>query len=641
MSMNRPALAELLVKISEIRVGIIGDFCLDAYLMLDPSASEISIETGLQTTPVKVQRYSLGGAGNVANNLLAMGVRHISVFGVVGQDPFGKEMLTIFSALGVDSTGLLVQGDDWYTHTYVKPYERNQEKQRIDFGNFNQLHPEVGRELLERLEGAIPGLDVVIINEQVRQGIHDERFQKALTDVVLRHPEILFIVDSRHHSDRFKGTIRKIRLQEALGLLGRDGISSEVASPTEIESLCRELHRRWGKPFFLTRGEHGCVVYDGREYREIPGLLIVSPIDSVGAGDSMLAGIAAALAAGETPLVAAELGTYIAGVTVQKLFQTGTASPEEILAIGSDPDFRYKPELARQPHKAVYHAGTEIEVVTSLPQSRTFTHCIFDQDGTLSTLRQGWEEIMEPMMVRAILGKSVEEVDEALHREVHRSVRDYIEKTTGVQTLVQMKGLVDLVRRFGLVPAGEIRDEFEYKRIYNDELLAMVNDRIQRLKSGELDTVDFLVKKALQFLQILHSRGLELYLASGTDQADLEREAEILGYRGLFQNRIYGSVGDIRKDAKKIVLERILNDIGSRAAENVVAFGDGPVEMRETRKKGGYAVGVASNEIRRHGLNLDKRRRLIEAGADLIIADFSQMERLVSLMFGTEGPSRR
>lgn len=57
------------------------------------------------------------------------------------------------------------------------------------------------------------------------------------------------------------------------------------------------------------------------------------------------------------------------------------------------------------------------------------------------------------------------------------------------------------------------------------------------------------------------------------------------------------------------------------------------MEIRETHKKGGYTIGVASNEIRRHGIVLSKRRRLIEAGADLIIPDFCQRERLLSLLF--------
>ena len=416
-------------------------------------------------------------------------------------------------------------------------------------------------------------------------------------------------------------------------LCGKEGETPDWLNSTEAEAIARELYQRWGTMLFLTRGEYGCTVYDENGFQEIPGLLIVAPIDPVGAGDSMLAGIGAALAAGAKPLAAAELRGFVAGVTVQKLFITGTASPEEILSIGSDPDYCYHPELARRHYRAVYHPHTDIEVVTSLPREQKPTHFIFDQDGTLSTLRQGWEQIMEPMMVKAILGEKEQTVDEVLYDQVLRSVQDYIDKTTGVQTLVQMKGLVDLVRQFGCVPEYDIKDESGYKEVYNQELLIMVHTRVQRLKKKELDIEDFTIKKAIPLLNALHQNGVKLYLASGTDQEDVVKVAGILGYRNLFGGRIYGSVGDITKDAKRIVLERIMMDIGDESRHQVVTVGDGPVEIRETHKRGGYTIGVASNEIRRHGLNLTKRKRLIESGADLIIPDFSQMEQLLPLLF--------
>jgi sugar/nucleoside kinase (ribokinase family) len=122
----------------------------------------------------------------------------------------------------------------------------------------------------------------------------------------------------------------------------------------ELRELARALFQRWGKPVFLTRGENGCIVCDASGCKEIPGLLILSAVDAVGAGDSMLAGIAAALAVGAEPHRAAELGSLVAGVTVQKVLQTGTATAEEILKIGADADRRYRPDLAREHRKAIY-----------------------------------------------------------------------------------------------------------------------------------------------------------------------------------------------------------------------------------------------------------------------------------------------
>jgi phosphoglycolate phosphatase-like HAD superfamily hydrolase len=183
------------------------------------------------------------------------------------------------------------------------------------------------------------------------------------------------------------------------------------------------------------------------------------------------------------------------------------------------------------------------------------------------------------------------------------------------------------------VPESETLDEFGYKKMYNEQLSALVNERIRKLERGELSASDCTIKNAVEFLNRLAQKGMVLYLASGTDREDLEREAEMLGYRSLFSGRIYGAVGDVSFEAKRIVLEKILSDIGDKTREKILTFGDGPVEIRETHKKGGYSIGVASDEIRRYGLNIGKRTRLIEAGADLIVPDFSQMEKLLELLF--------
>ena len=80
-----------------------------------------------------------------------------------------------------------------------------------------------------------------------------------------------------------------------------------------------------------------------------------------------------------------------------------------------------------------------------------------------------------------------------------------------------------------------------------------------------------------------------------------------------------------------MVLDRILHDIGTNTGQ-VATFGDGPVEIRETRKRGGVTIGIASNELKRHGLNESKRTRLIKAGADIIVPDFSQLPKLLELL---------
>jgi rfaE bifunctional protein kinase chain/domain len=630
--MSAEQLKSLLDLLPKVRVGVIGDFCLDVYWEQDLTASEKSVETGLPTHPVREQRYELGGAGNIVNNLVSMGVGQVNVFGVVGADPFGRELQRLLDVRGVDRANLLMQPGEWDTLVYLKPIREGREQNRVDFGNFNRLYDAVAADLLARLETVLPELDVVIINQQVLRGLHTEFFQAALNALLARQAGRTFIADCRHTAGVYAHCLRKLNEVEATRLCGGLHDYGDVVSVEEAHTAARQLVARWHKPVFVSRGARGVVVADERGIQAVPGLHIIHATDPVGAGDSMLAGIAAALAAGAAPLEAATFGNFVAGVTVQKLFQTGTASPAEILAIGSDPDYVYEPELADDARHAQYVPGTVIEIVAPLTGRRRITHAIFDHDGTISTLRQGWEAVMEPMMIRAILGERYASADETLYARVVRRVREFIDKTTGIQTLMQMQGLVKLVCEFGVVPKAAVLDEFRYKQIYLDALMKLVRDRVAQLQRGELDVTDFTVKKGPALLHRLHQAGVKLYLASGTDEKDVVSEAEALGYAALFEGRIYGAVGDVAVEAKRLVLDRILQDIGAASMTQVVAFGDGPVEIRETRKRGGLTVGIASDELRRYGLNPGKRSRLIRAGAAIVVPDFAQLEALLGVL---------
>jgi rfaE bifunctional protein kinase chain/domain len=630
--MKKEKLQQILHDISSVKIIVIGDFCLDAYWFIDEAMSEISIETNEVTRPVAKQRYSLGGAGNVTNNIAALGIMDVRAFGVIGTDPFGAEMVSIMKETGINTDNLIIQEDSWSTHTYAKPYIDDRELNRVDFGNYNILSEETARKLINNLIKDITEVDIVIINQQVPSGIHTDYFRPLLADLILHFPEKLFIVDSRNFNDFYNGAIRKMNDTEAMRLCSEIRKPDQAVSHSEIVSAAKELYGLYQKPLFITRGSSGSLIIDENGIADIPGLMILSRVDTVGAGDSYLAGAASALAAGYSMVDSATIGTYVAGVTVQKLFQTGTATPDEVLGIGGDPDFIFSSGLADDLRHAIYLDDTEIEIIHRWNEQPVIEYAIFDHDGTISTLREGWELIMAPVMIKAILGDKYSDADESLFHKVKMRVAEYIDKTTGIQTLVQMKGLLGIIKEFGCVPDSDILDESGYKQIYNNELLKMVKVREKKYKNGELSLEDLTMKNAIPFLQRLYDSGVKLYLASGTDVDDVATEAAVLGYDHLFEGRIYGAVGDVNKEAKKIVLDRILDTIGSAATGKVVTFGDGPVEIRETNKRGGITIGVASNELRRYGLNESKRTRLIKAGADVIIPDFSQISQLLKLL---------
>ncbi len=623
---------DLLEKIRSTKMAVLGDFCLDAYWHIDMARSEISVETGRSTRPVRQQQYSPGGAGTIALNLVELGVKEICVFGVVGRDLFAIQLEADLKRAGVNCSGLICQEEDWQTCVYAKPHVSEVEQDRFDFGVFNELSAESEARLLLRLEAALPQLDIVIVNQQIVPGVCTESMRRNLSELAANGDSTPFIVDSRDFNDEFTNFMRKLNEHEAMCCWqGAHDIKCKP-SLAELSSASEDLYSRWQQPIFITRGKRGMLVKTQGPLQSVNGIQRSGPLDSVGAGDSALAAIAAALAAGALPLEASALGNVAAAVTVSKLRTTGTASPQEILALQQMADYVYEPEKAADRRLAVYAIDSEIEIVSAPERGRRIRYAIFDHDGTLSTLREGWEKIMQPVMVQAILGDEYERVAKDELERIAARVREFIDITTGVQTLVQMQGLADLVREMGYVPSAEMGDAQAYKKIYNAQLMATVNERLRHLHAGRLNVNDITLKGAPEFLAALCEAGVELYLASGTDQEDVVREAEAQGYGHLFAGRIYGAVGDVQREAKREVLDRILAEIGSERAGELATFGDGPTEMRETRRRGGLCVGIASDEVRRYGWNENKRSRLIRAGAHMVVPDFTERDRLMDLL---------
>lgn len=250
-------------------------------------------------------------------------------------------------------------------------------------------------------------------------------------------------------------------------------------------------------------------------------------------------------------------------------------------------------------------------------------HALFDFDGTISTLRQGWEDAMIPVMLEAICGT------QPTSAEIEHEVRDYVDRSTGILTIEQMRWLVDAVRRHGL--AGAPLTAAEYKHIYLQRLLLTVDRRVDRVARGEVAPEDAMIAGASEFVRGLRARGVTLYLASGTDHPYVMREATVLGMADDFAGGVYGALDATEANNKERIIQRILDDHGLSGAELVV-IGDGPVEIREAVVRGAIALGIASDEVRRRGWNEHKAHRLTQAGADLLAPDFARAERLIQLL---------
>jgi len=634
--MHEEIFKRILPEFSKLKIGVLGDFAIDAYWVLEDSVGEISVETGKQAFVVRSQRYSLGGAGNILANLVALGIGSAEAFGVTGTDLFSRQLAGEFAALGALTDGMIPQAENWQTPVWAKPHIEDQEQRRLDFGFYNRISEKTEKVLFKAVEERLSALDALIVNQQLPRPLISEPLIGKVNALIRRFADKVIIVDSRDYFHRFKGAILKLDL----GSLIRKYRSVESFDPEEenigLEESKQALEAVFGKynrPIILTRGKYGCLVYDKGTLSEIPGVFITGPVDPVGAGDTMLSAVTAALAAGLPIAEAAQIGNYAASVTVTKLKQTGTATGKEILKRMEEGRLVFRPDLARDMRNAQYLTGTEIEIVNPQIKLGRIRQVIFDNDGTISTLRQGWEPIMEEVMLESIFGQAYSTVPSSEFHRVRTRVREFIDQSTGVQTIVQMQGLADMVAEFGYIPEDRILDAKGYKEVFNKKLMEMVNSRLARLDSGELTIEDFTVKGAVEFVNSLINRGMRCYLASGTDQHDVENESGRLGYATLFGSEIYGSVGDISKFSKRKLIARIIEDHGLEGPQ-LCTFGDGPVEIAETKKRGGVTVGIASDEIRRWGLNPAKRERLIKAGADIIVPDYTQGDKLLEYLMG-------
>lgn len=329
--MTGPDLAELLSRLRSVAVGVVGDFCLDAYWQLDTGTPELSLETGRPTMAVARQQYSLGGAGNVVNNLTALGVGKVRAFCVIGIDLFGDEMLRQVEAIHADYDGILRQKSDWQTSVYAKPYQGREEQNRIDFGRFNTLSPDSERKLIATVSRSIGELDALVVNQQIPRSVFTPLVIEALNNLAQQHPQKVFLVDSRNTISHFRSMVCKVNAIEAAALFGKKIHRNEECSSEDLRSYAGRLFDRFQKPVFITRSQLGLLLFDGLDAFELPALEIDGPIDPVGAGDTVVAAVAAALASGATPHQAGSLGMLAAAITVRKLRQTGSATPEEIL----------------------------------------------------------------------------------------------------------------------------------------------------------------------------------------------------------------------------------------------------------------------------------------------------------------------
>lgn len=309
-------------------VALLGDFCLDAYWEIDPARSEASLETGLATQPVLRQRYSLGGAGNVLANLCALQSGQVSCIGVVGADLFGDYLAKLAHEANRDAPSLIwkIPGGAYQTPVYCKPTLAGRELPRFDLGVANEIPEAIQEEIFRAFCEICKCVKVLAINQQLKRGLHQPYLRRRLADYLAGHPEVIAIYDGRDYLDAYPSAVLKLNARAAARLaFARDAAPALDAGDA--------LRRRFHRPVVITDGANGCYVFELDLITHIPALPCAGAVDIVGAGDSFLAGLAVGYAASRDWVKAAQLGICCSAVTIRKIGQTGSASPEGITEV--------------------------------------------------------------------------------------------------------------------------------------------------------------------------------------------------------------------------------------------------------------------------------------------------------------------
>lgn len=333
--MSPDCFAEITGRYPSLRVVLLGDFCLDRYLEIDPARQEISIETGLPVHNVVRVRSQPGGAGTILNNLVALGVGTIDIIGFCGDDGEGYELQRALRSLRGVQTRRFISTGYRRTFTYCKPLVMHrgappEELNRLDSKNWDPTPSQVEEHLVGALEESAAQAHAVIVLDQVDHvdtGVVTRGVREALGRLAATRPDLLILADSRRGLAGWPAVGFKMNAAELGALLGGQP-PTELA---DVRAQAAELARRNGRPVFVTLSERGIVgaLPDGTT-EHVPALPVRGPIDIVGAGDAVSANLASALGARADLKAAMELAMAAANLVIHQLGTTGTASVPQL-----------------------------------------------------------------------------------------------------------------------------------------------------------------------------------------------------------------------------------------------------------------------------------------------------------------------
>lgn len=318
--MVKDRLEQILGCFKNMRVAVVGDMMLDDYII--GTVERISPEAPVPVVSVKKERFVLGGAANVINNLATLGAKTLC-FGVIGDDSDGDRLLNEFRKMGIETSGV-IRTEDRPTIVKRRIIAGNQQLLRIDWEDSRPINSDLENALLENIKRNLDGIDAIILSDYDK-GVLTPKVAKEIIKIA-RDKAIIVTVDPKPKNamNYIGATSMTPNRKEAMECLGMTRSDDMIAVGEELKSKLNLTN------LLLTRSEEGMSLFDEDQVINIP-TYAKEVFDVTGAGDTVISVFTLAAATGVTTWhEAAKIANTAAGVVVGKM-GTSTVTKEEII----------------------------------------------------------------------------------------------------------------------------------------------------------------------------------------------------------------------------------------------------------------------------------------------------------------------
>ena len=311
----------LLDRLSGLPIVIVGDVMLDHFIF--GRVTRISPEAPVPVVEFDHEEFRVGGAGNVAHNVRGLG-GSVELIGIVGRDEHGTRLKNALTKDGIGTAGLVTEDSRPTTRKVRIVTSRNQQVARIDYESDREARGDIETALVAALDRAAGSVKAIVISDYLKGTVTRPLVARAVG--IARDRAIPVLVDPKvPHLDYYSG----VTLLTPNNAEAETAAHASIRTEGEARAAARAIRTRVGcRSVLITRGESGMWLLDDSHEGHIPAATR-EVSDVTGAGDTVIATLALALAAGGDMAEAAMLANAAAGVTVSKFGPT-SVSPEEL-----------------------------------------------------------------------------------------------------------------------------------------------------------------------------------------------------------------------------------------------------------------------------------------------------------------------